>query len=164
MVGLVHVSSGNFVAANPYGIVDGVDYGYAGEVRKINAQRVNELLDSGDVVLIGCLGYTSTGEVYNCASEQVALQSAIELGAQKLIFLHEGLELFDQRTGGVVHSLPFKTGERCVSCEGMHLAACIKLTAICSYIKHGAMVPGDAVCGDYVWCVWFGLMGVARVV
>ena len=62
--------------ATPVGTVDGVDYGYAGRVRKINIDRINALLSAGDVVLIGCLGYTKSGEVYNCPSEQVRLSTA----------------------------------------------------------------------------------------
>ena len=71
---------------------------------------INHLLGMGDVVLIGCLGYTPSGEVYNCASEQVAMETAVQLGAHKLIFLYGGHELYDRNTGGVVHSLPFSVG------------------------------------------------------
>lgn len=106
--GLVQVSSGNFVSAKPY--EGDVDFGYAGQVDKINTERINHLLGMGDVVLIGCLGYTPSGEVYNCASEQVAMETAVQLGAHKLIFLYGGHELYDRNTGGVVHSLPFSVG------------------------------------------------------
>jgi amino-acid N-acetyltransferase len=108
--GFVQVSSGNFVTARPYDI-DGGDFGYAGTVEKINTERINHLLESNDVVLIGCLGYTETGEVYNCASEQVAMLAAAQLSAHKLCFLYDGHELRDRSTGGIVHSMPYTAGQ-----------------------------------------------------
>ena len=109
--GFVQVSSGNFVTARPYDN-DTEDFGYAGKVDKINIRRINQLLECNDVVLIGCLGYTTTGEVYNCSSEEVALQSAVQLGAHKLIYLYDGHELRDRNTGGIVHSIPFSAGHK----------------------------------------------------
>jgi amino-acid N-acetyltransferase len=88
--GMVHVASGNFVIAQPVGVVDGVDMMYAGTVRRINTERLSQLMDSGDIVLVGCLGYSASGEVFNCSSEEVATACASQLGAQKLIFLYEG--------------------------------------------------------------------------
>ena len=109
--GFVQVSSGNFVTARPYDN-DTEDFGYAGKVDKINTRRINQLLESNDVVLIGCLGYTTGGDVYNCSSEEVALQSAVQLGAHKLIYLYDGHELRDRNTGGIVHSIPFSAGQK----------------------------------------------------
>ncbi len=108
--GFVQVSSGNFVTAKPYDD-HREDFGYAGTVDKINTGRINHLLASNDVVLIGCLGYTAGGEVYNCAAEQVAMQAAVQLGAHKLIYLYDGLELSDRSTGGIVHSIPYTAGQ-----------------------------------------------------
>ena len=52
---------------------------YAGEVRKVHAARMRELLDGGDICLVGPLGYATTGEVFNCSSEDVATACAIQL-------------------------------------------------------------------------------------
>ena len=54
------------------------------------------LLDGGDICLVGPLGYATTGEVFNCSSEDVATVCAIQLGAQKLIFLYQGDEILMQ--------------------------------------------------------------------
>lgn len=109
--GFVQVSSGNFVTAKPYS-EDMGDFGYAGKVDKINTERINHLLQSNDVVLIGCLGYTDAGDVYNCASEEVAMEAAVQLGAHKLIYLYDGYELADSSTGGIVHSIPYTAGRK----------------------------------------------------
>lgn len=48
------------------GVVDGVDYGSTGEVKKVDAATIRNRLDSGCVVLLSHLGFTPAGEVLNC--------------------------------------------------------------------------------------------------
>jgi amino-acid N-acetyltransferase len=62
----VSVASGNFVSAKRRGIIGGVDYGYTGEVKRVDVGRIKERLNSGCVVVLNNLGYTATGEVLNC--------------------------------------------------------------------------------------------------
>ena len=80
-------------------------------MRKINTDRIRALLNAGDVVIIGCLGYTSSGEVYTCPSEQVAVTAAIQLQAHKLIYLCDDFELYDTVSGGEIHSMPVSVGQ-----------------------------------------------------
>ncbi|OED36903.1 amino-acid N-acetyltransferase [Chromatiales bacterium (ex Bugula neritina AB1)] len=87
----VTVAGGNFVVAKPYGIRDGIDYCHTGEVRKFRKSEVNQLLDSGMVVLLSPIGYSPTGELLNLHAEDVALQAAIDLNADKLVFLHKSV-------------------------------------------------------------------------
>ncbi|MFZ1853169.1 MAG: amino-acid N-acetyltransferase [Nitrosomonas sp.] len=83
----IRVSSGNFVVACPYGVIEGVDLLHTGKVRKINTQAINSSLEQGDVVLISPLGYSPTGEIFNLTMENVATEVAIALHAEKLVFL-----------------------------------------------------------------------------
>jgi len=83
----IRVASGNFVTARPRGVVDGVDMLYTGEVRKVNAGAINTRLDDGELVLLSPLGYSPTGEIFNLTLEDVAAETAIALGAEKLVFL-----------------------------------------------------------------------------
>jgi len=83
------VSSGNYITAKPIGVVDGVDMQLTGEVRRIDVQAIQQRLDDGDIVLISPVGYSPTGEIYNMALEEVAMQVAVKLDAHKLIFLME---------------------------------------------------------------------------
>jgi len=85
----ITVTSGNFIVAKPYGIRGGVDFQHTGEVRKIRKQSIKTLLDSGMVVLLSPIGYSRTGEMYNLLSEDVAMHAAIELSADKLMYLHQ---------------------------------------------------------------------------
>jgi amino-acid N-acetyltransferase len=81
------VSSGNYITAKPMGVVDGVDMMLTGEVRRVDTEAIRQRLDYGDIVLISPLGYSPTGELYNLAVEEVAMQVAVRLGVHKLVFL-----------------------------------------------------------------------------
>ena len=81
------VTGGNFIVAKPIGVVDGVDMKYSGEVRRIDAQAINDCLKDGDIVLMSTLGYSTSGDTFNLTVEEVATQTAIALKASKLIFL-----------------------------------------------------------------------------
>ena len=85
----IRVSSGNFVTAKPVGVVNGVDFIHTGEVRKIDAEGIRRRLDDHEVVLISPIGFSPTGDVFNCTLEDVATSTAVALQADKLIFLTE---------------------------------------------------------------------------
>lgn len=85
----VRVVSGNFVSARPIGVLDGVDHYHTGLTRKVDTQQIRVALDSDAIVLMAPLGFSTTGEAFNLTMEDVASRTAIELGADKLVFLTE---------------------------------------------------------------------------
>ena len=87
--------SGNFVTARPYGVRDGVDYQMTGEVRAIDVDAIKNNLVHNHMVILGSMGYSATGEVFNLLAEDVALNAAVALNADKLIFLgsDSGIEI-----------------------------------------------------------------------
>lgn len=88
------LSSGNFVTARPVGVLDGVDYGFTGKIRRIRHQHINTQLELERIVLLSPLGYSPTGETYNLRYEQLALETAQALAAEKLLFLdHAAINL-----------------------------------------------------------------------
>jgi len=95
----LRVVSGNFVTARPVGVRDGVDFGHTGEVRRIDVAGIRRQLDDGAIVLLGPIGHSPTGEVFNLSAEEVATQAALRLRADKLIFLVEGAGLARGRRG-----------------------------------------------------------------
>ena len=105
------VTSGNFVTARPIGVRDGIDYHFSGEVRRIDVDKIQRHLRDDDIVLLSNLGFASTGDVFNCCSEEVAAAAAVQLGAAKLVFLHDGEELRDA-AGRRVHYLPLDDARR----------------------------------------------------
>ncbi|MCH2058929.1 MAG: amino-acid N-acetyltransferase [Thalassotalea sp.] len=91
----IRVSTGNFVIARPIGVKDGIDYQNTGLVRRIDTGAINQQLDNGSIVLLSPVGYSTTGEVFNLALEDVATQTAISLGADKLVTFTEDDGLVD---------------------------------------------------------------------
>jgi amino-acid N-acetyltransferase len=85
----VRVISGNFLTARPVGIVDGVDFMHSGLVRKVDVEGIRSALDSEAMVLVSPFGFSPTGEAFNLSMEEVATRVAIELKADKLLFLTE---------------------------------------------------------------------------
>ncbi len=99
----IRVSTGNFVIARPIGVKGGVDYQHTGLVRRIDTVGINAQLDFGSIVLLSPVGYSTTGEVFNLALEDVATQTAISLGADKLITFTEDEGLLDH-DGSLIRS------------------------------------------------------------
>ncbi len=93
----IRVSSGNFITAKPLGVRDGVDFMYTGQVRKVDVEGINRRLDDDEVVLISPIGFSPTGDIFNCTLEDVATSVAIALKAEKLIFLTETLGATDSK-------------------------------------------------------------------
>jgi amino-acid N-acetyltransferase len=85
----VRVISGNFITARPVGIVDGVDFMHSGLVRKVDVLGITRTLEMGAMVLLSPFGFSPTGEAFNLSMEEVATSVAVELQADKLIFLTE---------------------------------------------------------------------------
>ena len=83
----VRVISGNFLTARPVGIVDGVDFMHSGLVRKVDVEGIRSALGSEAMVLVSPFGFSPTGEAFNLSMEEVATRVAIELKADKLLFL-----------------------------------------------------------------------------
>jgi amino-acid N-acetyltransferase len=100
----IRVCRGNFVTAKPYGIHDGIDHHYTGRVRKIQSEAIHQQLQSGNIVLLSNLGYSLTGEVFNLTAEEIATETAVALGADKLILLTPAQGIFDQ-SGDLIPSL-----------------------------------------------------------
>lgn len=92
----LRVASGNFVTARPLGVRGGVDFQFTGEVRRVDTEGIQRLLNDGQIVLLSPLGYSPTGEVFNLSGEDVATQVAVALKADKLIFLTEAGPLRDR--------------------------------------------------------------------
>jgi amino-acid N-acetyltransferase len=110
----IRVSSGNFVTAKPLGVVGGIDFQHTGEVRKIDAQGIRRRLDDHEVVLLSPIGYSPTGDIFNCTLEDVATETAIALGADKLIFLIEKGGALDTR-GKLVSELTVEDARQLLS-------------------------------------------------
>ena len=78
---------GNWVRARAKGVINGVDYGTAGEIDKIQIDAIKNTLDNGFIPIFPCIGWSSIGKPYNISSITLAEEIAINLKADKLFFL-----------------------------------------------------------------------------
>jgi amino-acid N-acetyltransferase len=93
----IRIAGGNFITAQPIGIINGVDLMHTGAVRKVDVAALNDRMEFGEVVLLSPLGYSPTGEVFNVTLEDVATSTAIALDADKLIFLMDTDGVHDKK-------------------------------------------------------------------
>ncbi|MGB9094550.1 MAG: amino-acid N-acetyltransferase [Gallionella sp.] len=93
----IRIAGGNFITAQPIGVINGVDLMHTGSVRKVDVAALNDRMEFGEVVLLSPLGYSPTGEVFNVTLEDVATATAIALDADKLIFLMDTDGVHDKK-------------------------------------------------------------------
>ncbi|KAF7037567.1 hypothetical protein CFC21_047918 [Triticum aestivum] len=92
-----NVASGNFLGAKVRG---GIDYGFTGEVKKIDVSRIRERLDRDSIVIVSNMGYSSVGEVLNCNTYEVAMACALTIEADKRICIVDG-QISDEHGRGI---------------------------------------------------------------
>ncbi len=102
----IRLVSGNLVIARPIGVREGVDYLHTGEVRRVRTDAIRELLAGGALVLLSPLGYSATGETFLLDAAEVATSAAIQLQADKLLFVSGEPPLRDPDSGRVGELTP----------------------------------------------------------
>jgi len=85
----VRVAAGNFVTARPTGVIEGVDYGFTGRVRRVDTEAIRQRLGDDAIVILTPLGYSVTGECFNLSTPELAADVATALEADKLVALVE---------------------------------------------------------------------------
>ena len=105
----IRVASGNYIAAKPIGVLDGVDFQFTGTVRKVDGPAIARRLEADEVVLVPHIGYSPTGEVFNLSWEDVAENVARVLKADKLLLYVDQLPI--GRRGQVVSELTAREAE-----------------------------------------------------
>lgn len=78
---------GNWVKARAKGVLDGTDYGTAGEIDKLKIDVIKQTLDDGFIPIFPCIGWNDLGKPYNISSAELAQQIACGLKAQKLFYI-----------------------------------------------------------------------------
>ncbi len=88
----IKVSSGNFITARPVGVKKGIDFAHTGEVRRIDTESIRQNLDNNTIVLLSSIAYSPTGEIFSMSAEEVATSTAVQLNADKIIYLSDSDE------------------------------------------------------------------------
>ena len=132
----IRVSSGNFVTAKPVGVVKGVDFGHTGEVRRIDADGIRRRLDDHEVVLVSPIGFSPTGDIFNCTLEDVATAIAVALKADKLVFLAEGAGALDAR-GRLISELTVKQAQDLLAANNLPIDIQLYLPCAVRAVSNG---------------------------
>eukprot|EP00798_Chlamydomonas_sp_ICE-L_P014642 gene14642-20678_t len=104
----LRVVSGNYITAKRRGVVDGTDYEQTGDVRFCLHEDIKRQVDGDNIVILSNLGFTAAGEVLNCNTYDVGLHAAVELNADKLLYLHTEE---DAPKGGLPRWLPLSDAQ-----------------------------------------------------
>jgi amino-acid N-acetyltransferase len=72
-----------------------VDYGFSGEVRRVEVDKIMDRLIAGDVVHLTCLGFSPSGQVFNVDTEDLARVCAIKVSH----YTHYHNYLYSMRKG-----------------------------------------------------------------
>ena len=103
------VISGNFVTARPEGIIDGVDMGWTGRVRRMEVPAISRALEENSLVLLSPFGTSLTGELFNLNYLDLAAEAAKALKAEKLILYRDQPQL--EVNGEPVYDLSINQAE-----------------------------------------------------
>ncbi|GAA5525178.1 amino-acid acetyltransferase [Microbulbifer aestuariivivens] len=140
------VVSGNFITARPIGVLDGVDLGWTGTVRRMEVNTIRHALEQGALVLLSPLGTSLTGELFNLNYLDLAAAAARTLGAEKLVIFREPPRLVVD--GLPVQELSLVQAEQAASTTDSDSLRCAILacnagtprTHLLSYAQDGALV------------------------
>jgi amino-acid N-acetyltransferase len=106
---------GNWVKAKSLGVRSGTDFLLTGTVQSLRTDILRQLVGQEFIPIVPNIGWNATGQPYNVSSSQLAMELAVQLGANKLFFLcDEPLEIgstldlpadVNQREDGLLSSL-----------------------------------------------------------
>lgn len=88
---------GNWVRSRGKGVINGFDYGTAGEIDKLDVEEINTVLNAGIIPIFPCIGWNSSGHPYNISSILLAEQIAVTLKADKLFFVMQQCEINEKK-------------------------------------------------------------------
>jgi len=132
----LRVISGNFITARPYGIRDGVDFGHTGDVRRVDCEAIQQQLELDNIVLLSPIGYSPTGEAFNCRAEDIATAAAIALSADKLIFMMDADGINDE-SNNIIHQLNLLLAEKVLEQKTNDDITQLHLTSALNACKNG---------------------------
>ncbi len=78
---------GNWIRARSIGIIDGVDYMHSGMVDRVLLEPLLKVLDDYFIPIVPIIGWNPVGKSYNLSSDDLAVQLAGAVGAEKLFFI-----------------------------------------------------------------------------
>ncbi len=81
---------GNWVRARGFGISGGIDFQHTGSVERVQREVLERVMNDAMIPIVPCIGWSATGAPYNVSSDELAVQIAGSLAAEKLFFVTDG--------------------------------------------------------------------------
>jgi|EP00979_Chaetoceros_neogracilis_P004079 amino-acid N-acetyltransferase len=156
-----NVVSGNFYSAQPYGILDGVDFQYTGFPRKVETEKVNQVLNAHDVVLMTSLGVSPSGEIFNVNTEHLTSYVAGALKASKVVFFTVmGSAFIENKNNKLVQNLRVSDARNVLKYNNVTIN---KSKGFSSFQENSVLPPSEMeALGKLGWCVSSLDRGVKR--
>lgn len=137
-----NVVSGNFYSAQPYGVIDGVDFMFTGYPRRFEKEKIKQVLDSLDVVLLTPLGSSPSGEIFNVNTEHLAACVAGALEASKIIYFSKnGTAFREKNSNKLVQNLRLSDAKQLLKFNNIVMNSSKGFTSI----QHEANLSPDVV-------------------
>ena len=116
-----------------------VDFGFVGDIDKVDTSLLKNLIKEGYVPVISSLGADSAGEVYNINADTVAAKVAISLGAEKLIYLTDvnGIYKDIKDKDSKINRLTVKEAEHLIETKEVFGGMVPKVASIINLLRNG---------------------------
>ena len=124
---------GNWVRARGKGVLNGFDFGTAGEIDKLETEAIRTVLNDGFIPIFPCIGWNAAGHPYNISSMLLAKQVAMNLKADKLFFM-----MFNEEINAENYTIP----EGFSLSEGGNIPA-MDLDEVERFLEKNASAKGD---------------------
>ena len=124
---------GNWVRARAKGVLEGFDFGAAGEIDRLDTTSLRTVLDDGFIPIFPCIGWSAAGHPYNISSILLAKQVAMNLKADKLFFM-----MFNEEINTENYTIP----EGFSLSEGGNIPA-MDLDEVERFLEKNASAKGD---------------------
>ncbi len=96
---------------------EGIDYGYVGDIVKVNCEILDLLAKAQYIPVIAPIGIGADGQSYNINADTAAGELAAALKAEKLIFLTDtdGVLMDSNDPSSIISVLPMKTADELIA-------------------------------------------------
>ena len=86
---------------------DNVDFGFVGDIKEINPEIINSLIENDFIPVISPVGGDKDGNTYNINADVAAVEIAIKLNAAKLVFLTdiEGIRMDENNPESLISKI-----------------------------------------------------------
>ena len=86
---------------------DNIDFGFVGDIKDINPEIINSLIENNFIPVISPVGGDKDGNTYNINADVAAVEIAIKLNAAKLVFLTdiEGIRMDENNPDSLISKI-----------------------------------------------------------